>query len=363
MAKRNADMRTGAGARILVERMGEAASNFLASLAPDQRAKGVFDFANEGQRTRWYYIPRKRDGLPLAEMDRRQQRLAHRLVATGLSRAGYVTASTIIGLETTLDALEDWSYPETGRDPGLYYMSIFGIPHAKEPWGWRFEGHHLSLNYTIVEGRIVAPTPTFFGTNPAEVALGDVGILRPLGGVEDMARELVYALSEEQRATAVFASAAPPDIIMENRPKVVEGALPMERIKHRERELGLTQEHLEALRYTSTPKGLAAAAMGSLQREVLMALIREYIDRMPEEIAEIEAMKLKDYGLESIHFAWAGGLERGQPHYYRLQGSRFLVEYDNTQNDANHIHSVWSDPTNDFGADLLAQHYVLGHRH
>ena len=369
---------TGTGARDLVARMGEATANFLASLAPDQRRKCVLEFVDQEKRSRWFYTPGPRDGLPLAEMDRRQHQLAHQLVATGLSRAGYVTAATIIGLETTLDAIEGWRYPNLGRDPGLYYVSVFGEPEAKAPWGWRFEGHHISLNYTIVDGRIVAPTPTFFGANPAEAPFGSVSALRPLGGVEDLARELIHTLSVEQQSTAIIASAAPPDIVMSNRPQIIEEALPIpasqmmgqsmtaERkalIEQRQQELGLTEAHLEALRYTATPKGLPTAKMTAAQGEVLLALIGEYLNRMPAEIAEIESAKLQEYGLEGIHFAWAGGLERRQPHYYRLQGPRFFVEYDNTQNGANHIHSVWRDPEDDFGAQLLAQHYAHDHKH
>ena len=374
----HADHLTGVGARQLVNRMGEAAANFIASLAPDQRRKCLLDFADQERRTRWYYTPGERDGLPLDEMERQQQQLAHQLVAAGLSRSGYVTAATIIGLETVLDAFEGWRYPGRGRDPGWYYVAIFGRPDRTEPWGWRFEGHHISLNYTIVGGQIVAPTPTFFGSNPAEAPLGSGSTLRPLSGVEDLARELLQALTEEQQATAIIAPAAPPDIIMSNRPKVIEAAFslptpqmmgqPMtpeqwEAVEKRQKELGLTQAHLETLRYSSRPKGLPAAAMTAGQQEIFIALIGEYINRIPEELAEIELAKVREQGLDGLHFAWAGGLARRQPHYYRLHGPRFLVEYDNTQNDANHIHSVWRDPEDDFGAQLLAAHYAREHKH
>jgi hypothetical protein len=178
----------------------------------------------------------------------------------------------------------------------------------------------------------------------------------------------------------VLAPVAPTDLVTGNRPYVQDGALPpaqweifreqlddaaQERSRtnqaRMEQLLALTQDHLEALRYTDAPKGLPATRMTASQRQVLTALIRQYINRMPEEIAEIEAAKLSGTALESVHFAWAGGAERRQPHYYRLQGPRFLIEYDNTQNDTNHIHSVWRDPVGDFGADLLAQHYAQAH--
>jgi hypothetical protein len=346
------------GTRAVAERMGQAATNFLASLTHNQRAQAVLDFADQDKRTTWYYTPTARNGLPLTEIDRRQQRLALALVATGLSRAGYVTASTIMGLETTLDAIEGWRRPHPGRDPGLYHVSVFLPegrvgPDIKQPWGWRFEGHHISLNYTIAGRRLISPTPTFFGANPAEAPLSVTSTLRPLSGIEDLARELAHTLDEEQRTQAILSPIEPPDILLANSPSVPP-VTPPDVVEH-------VADPLQAVRYTSVPKGLASASMEEAQREILMALIGEYIHRMPDEVAEIEAAELQRRGLDSIHFAWAGSLERHRGHYYRIQGPRFLIEYDNTQNDANHIHSVWRDPSNDFGAHLLAQHYARVH--
>jgi hypothetical protein len=333
--------------------MGEATERFVESLSHDQRAKAVFGFAQQQERTRWFYTPVPRNGLPLSEMDRHQQRLAHQLVATGLSRAGYSTASTIMGLETTLDALEGWRQSHPGRDPELYYVSVFGTPNDWQPWGWRLEGHHISLNYTLAGKQIISPTPTFFGSNPAETALSPVGILRPLAGIEDLARELIHAFDPGQRSRAILATAAPSDIVLANLPSAVQGTLPSAN--------RLSPRQQEALRYTHAPKGLAAAAMAPAQREILLALVSEYIHRLPDEVAEIEMNELQKRGQEGLHFAWAGGLEKHQGHYYRIQATRFLVEYDNTQNDANHIHSVWRDPGNDFGARMLAEHYARDH--
>jgi hypothetical protein len=374
----NTDRPIGAAARELVQRMGEAANNFLAALSTDQRAKAQLDFADEAERTRWHYTPTPRRGLPLSEMDRQQQRLAQRLIVTGLSRAGWVTASTIMGQETTLDAIEGWTTQLWWRDVLLYFVSIFGSPDGKRPWGWRFEGHHISLNYTILDGQIVAPTPCFFGSNRAEAPLLGGHMLRPLIGIEDLARELMHNLSEAQQAQALLTKVAPPDLAMLNRPYVVDNALPWatpgiedpaavaEQFPSMERfakERGVTLEDIEAVRYTSMPRGVAAAELTTAQREILLALIGNYIHRMPDELAEIEWNQLHERGIDGIHFAWAGGLERRQPHYYRLQAPRFLVEYDNTQNDANHIHSVWRDPQDDFGAGMLARHYASDHRH
>lgn len=374
----NTDSPIGASARQLVQRMGEAAENFLAALATDQRATAQLDFADQAERTTWYYTPTPRQGLPFTQMDRKQQRLAQKLIMTGLSRGGYNVATTIMGLETLLDGKEGFTAEIWWRDSRLYHVTIFGTPDDKQPWGWRFEGHHISLNYTIVGGQIVAPTPTFFGSNPAESPLIGSASLRPLAGIEDLARDLMHALSTDQQRQALLTPVAPPDITTLNRPFVVDGSLPaqtpgiddtlavasnfrtMERLAE---ERGVTAADLEHIRYSTTPKGVAAGAMSAGQQEILLALIGDYIHRMPEELAEIEMNKLKQGGIEGIHFAWAGGIERRQPHYYRIQAPRFLAEYDNTQNDANHIHSVWRDPANDFGTDILAQHYATSHHH
>jgi hypothetical protein len=360
----------------IVTRMGEAAANLLAALGPDQRRRACFGFPAPDERTRWYYTPKPRSGLPLAEMDPGQQRLVFALLAAGLSRVGYATAATILGLERVLDRHEGFRRADPGRSPLLYYVSVFGRPDPRAPWGFRFEGHHVSLNYTIAEGRLVSPTPTFFGANPAETSLGGAASLRPLGGIEDTARELLHALDEDRRRIAVISPAAPTDVVTSNRPRVVEGALPLtipemhgqtpsdedlRRIAAQRRALGLTEDRLDALRYTRAPKGLAASAMSAGEREILIALVRQYVGRMPDDVAEAELRALEARGVDELTFAWAGGAERGEPHYYRLQGPRFLVEYDNTQDGANHAHSVWRDPEGDFGGDLLAQHYAEAH--
>jgi hypothetical protein len=355
----------GSATRQVAQRMGEAAANFLAALSPEQRAKSQFALSGEARRTFWHYTPIPRDGLPLTEMDRPQQQLAQKLVAAGLSEGAFGITSVIMGLETTLDMRERWTRPLPGRDSRLFYLRVFGEPSDREPWGWSFEGHHVSLNYTIANGEIIAPTPTFFGANPAESPLGRHAKLRPLQGIEDLARELMHALDEGQRARAIIANAAPPDIVLTNRAYVAEGALLTDQKAVEEwRAHDHVHDHeVEKLRYSSTPQGLAAGALSGAQHELLMALIGEYIHRMPDELAEIEMRKLQSAGAEPLHFAWAGGLERGQGHYYRIQGGHFLVEYDNTQDGANHIHSVWRDPRNDFGADILAHHYAHSHRH
>jgi hypothetical protein len=317
----------------LAQRMGEAAGAWLSSLGSEQRTRAAFGFPASEERTRWYYTPSDQGGLPLVEMDPAQQHLAHRLVATGLSRPGYNAAATIMGLENVLDIVEgsDRGYPgrpapSRFRDPQMYYLSVFGDP-AGESWGWRVGGHHLALSYTIVAGQ-VATGPVFLGANPAVSPLVGPGELRPLAGEENLGRELLRSLAEEQRAAALLATTAPADILQANRPRVDPGAL-------------------------RGPSGLAAERMTEAQRSLLVALVHQYLDRLPAEIAAIRAERVSGEALATLYFGWAGGAEPGQPHYYRVQGPRLLIEYDNTQNRANHIHSVLRDPLGDFGAALL----------
>jgi Protein of unknown function (DUF3500) len=313
--------------RAVREQMAGAAADWLASLTAGQRAKACYPFPAQEERTRWYYTPTERGGLPLAEMGPVSQRLAHRLVASGLSEGGYATAATVMGLENVLDAGEGWrrgydgrAGPHRGRDPQLYFVSVFGDPGAGS-WAWRVGGHHVALNYTVGTGGEVSASPLFLGANPARTPLVGPDVLRPLAAVEDRARGLLDALAPDQRATAMLAAEAPGDILQTNRPFVRAGP----------------------------PEGLAAAAMLPRQRELLVGLLHQYLGRLPGPVAALEAGRLAGERMEAVHFGWAGGTEPGQPHYYRLQGPGLYVEYDNVQNGANHVHSVWRDPEGDFG--------------
>ena len=308
-------------------RMAEAAEGWLASLGLAQRAKASFGFPADTERTRWYYTPTERGGLPLAEMGPTQQRLAHRLVASGLSEGGYATAATIMGLENVLDAREGWrrgydgrTVPHRGRDPQLYFLSVFGDPGSGS-WGWRAGGHHLALNYTLAADGHISASPLFFGANPALTRLVGPVVLRPLAAEEDLGRELLASLAPEQRAMAVVSPVAPGDILQRNRPRVEAGP----------------------------PDGLPAGRMLPQQRALLEGLVRHYLDRLPAELAAAEAARVTGEAGEALRFAWAGGAEPGQPHYYRVQGPRLLIEYDNVQDGVNHVHSVWRDPAGDFG--------------
>ena len=374
-----------AGLRPVAEAMSAAAVDLLAALNDAQRIKTQLRFDDETERTRWYYTPNDRGGLSLGEMDPGQERLTHRLVAMGLSEGGYVTASTIIGLENTLDALEEWRtkwYPGRGRDLGKYFVSVFGDPR-KLPWGWRFEGHHVSLHYTLAAGGgdggvTITPTPTFFGADPARAPfVGASGALCPLAGEEELARALIQSLPRERREAATISDVPPPDIVMANRSRVVDGASPIpaaqlmgramtaerrEKIDEWHKRLGLADNHFELFRYSRIPKGVAAGAMPEDSRARLRELLHQYVDRMPEAIARVERGKLTGAAFDAIHLAWAGWIEPGRAHYYRLQGPRLLIEYDKVQREANHVHSVWRDPEGDFGYDVLARHYAGAHK-
>jgi hypothetical protein len=343
-----------AGALVGAERsstaMASAATKFLASLTPDERQRATFAF-DSGERTHWHFIPTgpppmfPRNGLTIKEMTGEQRKLAHELLKAGLSERGYLTATSIMDLETVLGALEAAERraappPPAGaparnapivRDPEGYFFSVFGTPSTgpgKAPWGWRVEGHHVSLHFTVVNGSLVASTPSFFGSNPAEVREGPKKGLRILGAEEDGARALLMALDASEREKAIIAKAAPGDM------------------------LTMANVDIQPL----SPAGLTAEAMTPPQRDLLMKLIDVYTGFMAPDLAADRQARLKKAGVEKIAFAWAGEIEKGKKHYYRIQGPTFLVEYDNTQNDGNHIHSVWRDFNGDFGRDLLREH-------
>ena len=320
-----------AGITIASERsasgMATAAQHFLDALTPEQRQQAAFPFDSD-ERMRWHYIPNEqfqRKGLAVKAMTEPQRALAHALLKAGLSQRGYLTATHIMDLENVLRAMENGQF---ARDPQGYFFSVFGTPSAKGMWGWRVNGHHLALDFTVADGSAVDSTPTFFGTNPAEVREGPEKGLRVLGPQEDAGRALLMALDPSQRTTATFANVAPNDIVTKTAAKV------------------------EPL----VPAGLEASAMTPAQRELLMRVIETYSSQMVEDLAAERMAKIRAAGVEKIAFAWAGEAEPGKKHYYRVQGPTFLIEYDNTQNNANHVHSVWRDFNGDFGRDLLREH-------
>jgi hypothetical protein len=346
--------------REIAGRMAAAAGAWLDALEPGQRAAATggapsADGEADAERRRWFYTPTDHGGLPLGAQRPAQQSLAHQLVASGLSAAGYVSVATIIGLENVLDYVEGWAVDfgrERGRDPGLYYLRVFGEPGGAGPWGWRFGGHHVSLNYLIADGMVRSTTPCFLGADPAVSPLLGPAPLRPLGGAEDLARELVTSLDPGRASRATLLDRAPADIVGGNRARLADDDQAM-----RLDDLPGDADH-RRLALTGVPKGLPAAELDAGQRDLLRALLAAYLGRIPEGLAPLP----DDAGLDAVHLAWAGPTGAGQPHYYRLQGPGLLIEYDNTQRNANHAHSVWRDPAADFGYDALGAHLAAYHR-
>ncbi len=331
-----ASQRTGAA-------MAKSAQAFLDSLTPEQREKAG-DPLDSTDRTRWHFIPTNqfpRQGLPLKEMTEPQRKLALQLLQAGLSQRGYTVTATIMNdLEAILRDTEAAARaakpnPNQGqgqiRDPELYFFTVFGTPGNKGQWGWRVEGHHLSLHFTIANGSAVVAAPTFWGTNPAEVREGPKKGLVTLDKEQDTGRALMMALDDAQKKTATFAEVAPNDILTANK---------------------VTVDPL-------SPPGIAVSELTAKQRELLMQLIAVYTDQMTPDIAAERKAEYEKAGVEKIAFAWAGPVAPGERHYYRVQGPTFVIEFDNTQNNGNHVHSVWRDFDSDFGRDLLREHLAM----
>ena len=305
--------------------MAAAAHAFIGTLSTDQRDQGTWELDAE-QRVDWHFIPRARYGVLLKDMNPEQRTAAHGLLQSVLSSQGYLKATGVMQLEGILGVIE--GRPER-RDPQDYYFNIFGAPSEDGAWAWRFEGHHVSMNFTAAGGDLPSVTPTFLGSNPALVQEGPNAGRRLLGAEEDLARELLALLTDAQLRTAIIETEAPRDIITGNARTVEFDAF----------------------------QGLPASQMNDAQSHALMHLIAEYLNNANAEVANAKIQEIRDAGLENLHFAWAGSTDRGEGHYYRIHGPTVLIEYDNTQGGANHVHSVLRDPQNDFGDDLLRRHY------
>jgi hypothetical protein len=314
--------------------VASAAKDWLASLTPEQRQQATFALDSE-ELVHWNFIPTAmfpRKGLPIKAMTPPQREKAHALLKAGLSQLGYTTATSIMDLENVLREVEAGTPNAAMRDQELYFFTVFGTPSAQGAWAWRAEGHHISLHFFVDNGKLTLTTaPAFFGSNPAEVRDGPKKGLRVLGAEEDAARSLLGALDPGQRTTAIVTATAPGDIVTGTKLKI------------------------DPL----TPAGLPAAQMTPNQRTLLMQIIEVYTSLMSSETAADRMTKIRAAGTDTIAFAWAGETEKGKKHYYRVQGPTFLIEYDNTQNDGNHVHSVWRDFNGDFGRDLLREHLAL----
>jgi hypothetical protein len=310
--------------------MTQAAQQFLAGLSEEQQAQATMAFDNPA-RLDWHYIPKdKRKGLQIKDMDQKLRTRAHALLASGVSALGYEKAVTIMSLEEILRELEKERKGAPLRDPERYYFTVFGKPGATGRWGWSVEGHHLSLNFVLDDGRVTSVTPAFYGANPAEVKtelnFGPKKGTRVLRDEEELAFKLLASLSEEQKRTVILAEKAPADI----------------------RAAGLPHAP------NAPPEGLPAAKLKPEQVETLWTLLRSYTDKMPAEIGEERVAEVRDAGIEKVYFAWAGADKPGVGHSYRVQGPTFVIEFNNTQPDAsgnlaNHIHAVWRQMAGDFG--------------
>jgi hypothetical protein len=308
--------------------MATAAGKFLASLDADQKTKAELPFQGD-ERENFHFTPRVRAGLPLKAMTAPQREAAMTLLDAGMSEKGKLKIGHIMSLEGVLAELEN--NPKM-RDPDNYYVAIFGKPGDPAGWAWRFEGHHVSVNITLVEGKGISVTPSFLGSNPAEVRDGRHKGLRALAAEEDLARTLVSSLLAGEKKTVIFSDKPPSEVIAgENR----------------------TATTLE-------PVGILASEMTEAQRTALFALISEYTGRYRSEVAATDIEKVKAAGTDKVRFGWAGGTKPGEAYYYRIQGPTFLMECANVQNNANHIHAAWRDFTGDFGRDLLREHYSGG---
>lgn len=299
---------------------------FLSSLSPSVRKKALFRFSDE-ERFDWHYVPRFRRGIPLGDLNERQTPLLHALLRANLSPDGYRKAAGVIELEPILGRLEgSWL-----RSPKRYYFSLFGDP-AVAPWGWRFEGHHLSLNITHTP-RGTSYTPMFLGANPSRVPSGARAGWELLRDEEHRGRAFLQSLNAAQRARAIISARPPGDIVTG------------------------TKRSFRLQKF----EGLAASAMTDRQRQALLDLVLVYVRNAPQPAADAELGKIRKAGIEKLHFAWAGGAQPQQPHYYRIHGPTLLIEYDNSY--GNHIHTVWRNPSGDFGDDLLARHYAEAPHH
>lgn len=310
--------------------MTKAANQFLDSLTDDQKKQAIFAM-DDAERENWFFTPVPRKGLALRDMTAAQQHLATALLSAGLSQQGFIKAQTIMSMEDVLRIMEKDDGER--RNPGKYYVSIFGKPSETSTWGYRVEGHHLSQNYTVANGHVV-DAPSFFGSNPGEVREGPRKGVRVLAMEEDMGRELLNALDAGQKKTTIITTDAYKEILTSNEKRAsLEGK----------------------------PQGLPVSKMTKPQAQMLMDLLDVYAGNVPEQMAQARMAMVKQSGRD-LYFAWAGVAEKGGPHYYRIQSPTFLVEYDNTQNNANHVHTVWRDFGNDFGQDLMKQHYDANHK-
>ncbi|MFJ4561592.1 DUF3500 domain-containing protein [Streptomyces massasporeus] len=370
--------------------MADAATAWLNALNHNQLSLAAYasplDLGAETERLRWFFTPTEHGGLALRDQDAHQQSLAMQMVASGLSTGSFSIVATVMGLENVLDQVEGWGSHwgrQRGRDPGLYWLRLFGHPGRDRVWAWRFGGHHISLNYLVIDGRLVAATPSFIGADPARTELLG-SALRPLQGAEDAARQLIRTCNAAQFRQALLHPSAMSNIVSGNRPQVSHGDTMMHLrdlwrgrfsdptldrlvndIDHQaEESSGYTDSDHALVAITIPPKGISARDLDEEQRQLLRQLLTRYTGRAPQDLAAAHDVHFAcDSALDEVHVSWAGSTDEGEPHYYRVQGPSILIEYNNTQRNGNHAHSVWRDPQSDFGLDQLAAYRERALRH
>lgn len=335
-----------------VGRMTAATSAFLAALTATQREKACFPFG--GERRDWSFLPAlARSGLPIGALDEGQRRLAHELIVTGTSLTGYAKVVSVMAMEHVLRMLAPGAADLF--DPERYCFKVFGSPDEQR-WGWQLAGHHVSLNFTVADGRYLSPTPCLLGAQPASY-----GTLAPLADDEELGYRFVNSLNDAQRRAAIIYHRPPPDFATRIVPRIGDIERP-DPVFSPEPDYTISQHERDILSYIRTsPKGLAGAGLSQRQLDELSELVGAFVRRLPDDVAGAQMHDLERAGMDNLTFAWAGGTQPGQRHYFRIQGPTLLVEHDNTQGNGNHIHSVWRNPADDFGDDVLAGHYRLHH--
>jgi len=339
-------------------RMAAAAAAFSGALDESQRSVLETDFERDGARRQWSYLPEPtRDGLAIGSLTDPQRKLAHRLIAESVSMPGYAKVVSIMAMEHVRRALMLLAAPEIAAlfDPERYCFRLFGTPGGGAPWGWQLAGHHVSLNFTVT-GDFVSGTPCMLGSVPAAY-----GTLAPLADDEARGYEFVNSLPEAQRADAIIYHRPPPDFATRMVPRIGATELP-DHVFEPEPDYRIDNAERSLLAYLRDgPKGVCGADLDGTRLDALVGIVAAFAGRLPGEVAAAEMARLEAAGPENLAFAWAGGTAPGERHYFRVQGPDLLIEHDNTQGGGNHVHSVWRNPSNDFGDDILAAHYRAEH--
>jgi hypothetical protein len=309
------------------------ADNFLSTFDEKLKAKATFSY-EDNERFNYNFVPMERKGISFRDMNAKQKEAAMKLLNVSLSEQGYSKAAGIMELEAILRSIEGRKTDDTYRDSLNYYFTIFGTPSARNSWGWRMEGHHISLNFSSVRGQIESSTPSFMGANPALVPTGKEKGKQVLKQETELGFMLINSLSKDQLTQAIFSATALPEIVTGNKRKA---------------------ELLE-------PKGISFKLLSKDQQKMFLQLLDVYVGNYQLGFSKKLMKKIEEAGIENLSFAWAGSVKPGAGNYYRIQGPMLLIEYDNIQTNANHVHTTVRDLTNDFAEDILREHYTLEHK-